>query len=190
MKILFTGASGVGKTTLVNIFIKNNPDYKRTENFTREFRDYLNFPINENVTNESQYAITSMHAYQIVKNDDIISDRSLVDFLVWTKMSKNISKKQYKKHKEDFLKYIKKEDVVHFYIPVEFEVKDDKYRSLDESYRRKIDKKIKKFLKKNEIPYYELTGSIAERYQKMMMHLETEEVFFANKKQRRIKWFG
>lgn len=177
MKILFTGASGVGKSTLVDLFIKSNPEYKRTINFTREFKDYLNFPINENVTNESQYAATTMQAYQIVKNDNIISDRSLVDFLVWTKMSKNISKKQYKKHKKDFLNYIKSDDIIHFYIPIEFEIENDGYRSLDKSYRKKIDKKIKKFLKKNKIHHYTLTGNIDERYQKMIMFLEAEEVF-------------
>ena len=177
MRILLTGASGVGKSTLVKRFLEDNPEFYYPKNFIRPMHSFLDFPINENATNESQYASTAYLAHQIITNENIIFDRGIVDYLVWTKMSKNISKKQYKKHKNDFEKALHLHDVIHLYIPIEFEIEDDGYRSLDNEYRKKTDKNIKKFLDKNNIFYETLTGTVDERYEKMKLIIEAQSIF-------------
>jgi len=180
MRILFTGASGVGKTTLVDKFLLDHSQYYKPDNFIRTMHSYFNFPLNEDTSYEFQYAVTAFMSHQIITNEFMISDRSLVDYMIWSKMAKNISKRQYKKIKKDFIKLLKDKEIIHFYIPIEFDLEQDKFRSKDKKYRNKIDKNIKKFLDKNKIPYVTLTGDVKERYDKMIKtidYIEADKVF-------------
>lgn len=180
MKILFTGASGVGKTTLVDKFLSEYNNFYKPDNFIRTMHNYFNFSLNEETSYEFQYAVTAFMSHQIITNEFMISDRSLVDYMIWSKMAKNISKKQYKKIKKDFIKLLKDKEIIHFYIPIEFDLEQDKFRSKDKKYRDEIDKNIKKFLDKNKISYVTLTGDIENRYNKMIKtinYIEADRVF-------------
>lgn len=177
MRIIFTGASGVGKSTLVEKFLKEHPEYYRPPSFSRPMNSFLGMPLNEESTHESQYATTAFMAHQIITHENLIYDRGIPDCLIYTKASKNISKNQYKKHKKDFMPIFEKVNMLHFYIPIEFEMEEDGVRSLDEEYRRKTDKSMKKFLDKNDIFYETLTGTVDERYEQMLAAIEAQQIF-------------
>jgi len=177
IRIILTGASGVGKSTLVEKFIKEHPEYYRPPSFSRPMNLMLGFPLNEDATHESQYATTAFMSHQILTHNNLIYDRGIIDCLAYTNLSKNISKSQYKKHKMDFMPIFEKVDILHLYIPIEFDMKDDGIRSKDEKYRRKTDKFMKKFLDKNNIFYETLTGTVDERYEQMLNAIEAQQIF-------------
>lgn len=169
MKIFFTGASGVGKSTLVERLQKLYPHLFRPQNFTRPMHSALGFPTNSDITNEVQFATTAFMTYQIITHDDIIYDRCTVDSLVYTQLAKNITDEQYKYHLESFKSIFENlEDAYYFYIPIEFELEEDGIRSKDIEFQKKTDKLIKEFLIENDINFYEITGTVEERMTKIL----------------------
>lgn len=60
-----------------------------------------------------------------------------------------------------------------FYTPIEFPLEKDGVRFEDTRFQKQIDKKILEILDTFNIQYEELTGSIDERVQKVLDHIQT-----------------
>ena len=165
MKITFTGAASTGKTTLVNKLFEEEmfKDYSRMPNIRRELKEYLKeLPINNETTFYQQYSTAIMHAYTLIKNDNLLSDVSMITIIAYTYMSDNVSPKDKKKFEKLFVDIAKKEDII-FYTPIEFAIVEDDFRKNDKEYQQEVDRFIIKTLIKNKIKYHKLTGSVDKR---------------------------
>jgi hypothetical protein len=87
MRIGISGSINVGKTTLVNDFLRAWPNYRTPESTYRDVLKSKNYPHSKNCNKEGQWAILNhmideMQKY--TKSDNIIFDRNPLDFLVFS----------------------------------------------------------------------------------------------------------
>lgn len=156
----FTGASGTGKTTALDLLKKRLPStYKIHTSVIRNLASQRGLTLNELATEQTQNLI--FEAYENILYDDkdvkYINDRCLIDPVAYTmylvsdnKLDKSILDAQWMKLKaavsEGFLEHV-------FYFPVNFPLVRDGVRSEDESYRREIDTFIRSILERLEELY-------------------------------------
>lgn len=182
MKIAFTGAHGVGKTTLINK-LEKGLSLKHSVNVTKEIPRIICDLINDpeyfrrgNNTPVKQMTILLgqlTQEYELAKSDLLICDRTIFDHWAYTTyLFKGKMTEEHIKTCETFqCKHMKTYDKI-FYIPIEFEVEDDGTREADELFQKEIDTIIKKNLNKYDFQYIPITGTIDERYQKVIQQLE------------------
>jgi deoxyadenosine/deoxycytidine kinase len=90
MKIGFTGTMSVGKTTLVNA-LKELPEFK-DYNFATERSEYLRdlgIPLNTDSTIKGQLIFLAERSSELLQKD-IITDRTIIDVIAFTKSAKSI----------------------------------------------------------------------------------------------------
>lgn len=87
MRISVSGTACQGKTTLINDFIKNWPNYKTPSNSYRDVIKSGNYPHSKNCTKDGQWAILNHMIDELQKyskDDKVIFDRGPLDCLVYT----------------------------------------------------------------------------------------------------------
>ena len=90
MKIGFCGTMSVGKTTLVNA-LAELPEFKEYK-FRTERSKYLmelGIPLNTDSTVKGQAVFLAERASELM-NDDIITDRTIIDVMAFAKCSKSL----------------------------------------------------------------------------------------------------
>jgi deoxyadenosine/deoxycytidine kinase len=91
MKIGFTGTMSCGKTTLVNA-LKELPEFEnyvfRTER--SKYLMELGIPLNTDSTIKGQVVFLAERASELM-HENIITDRTIVDVIAFTKSAKSIS---------------------------------------------------------------------------------------------------
>ena len=163
-KILLCGASGTGKTTVLNEFKKHGWDVQ-TE-VVRTLMKEKGIKINELATEEGQAMIMETISKQIGENDYFVADRCWFDALAYTKWSSDhgkFSKQFYEdQYAEGILAFTNDMDkTLIVYFPIEFPLVKDGVRSEDENYRKEVDENIKKLL--DPWPHITVHGSVEER---------------------------
>lgn len=166
MKVGIAGAQSVGKTTLLNAlrsekFLKN---FTICDEVTRRVRSY-GLPINENGTDTTQRLIMQEHVFNIFMYEDMITDRTALDGLVYSSylLKKNkIDANTMKFVRNVFNKTISKYDYL-FYIAPEFEIVDDGERSIDVSFRDEVVELFEQMIQKEKLPVIRIKGSVRER---------------------------
>lgn len=164
MKVLFTGAQGTGKTSVMEAL----PDtWPKIKGVTRKTINENNLAINQNSTDYSQMAIFDAYREVLSVNKDFISERSLFDVLAFTeyqycigKVSQKVFLEQQKRVKE-FVE--KNPNALYIYFPVEFEPQNDGQRSTDPEYQHAIDTLIKLQLDIWGVHYITVHGTVEER---------------------------
>ena len=93
VRIGISGAQSVGKTTLLNALRSEKCfwGYNIRNEVTRTVKSY-GIDINENGSDISQMLIMKEHIYNLVMFDDMITDRTSLDGLVYTKWLYNQGK--------------------------------------------------------------------------------------------------
>ena len=179
MRIICTGAQGTGKTTLMNNLASREEfkNFTKIDSISRSIQKDENVDLGggTNTTSSYQSKIFDKY-YQALSQDNIISDRSLVDVCAYTDNldKSNIDNiiellrelKQCIKYEEEY-----KDNTLYVYLPIEFEVSDDGVRCVDEEYQRSVDSSIKYFLHMTDIPVLRVTGSVEERTQQVIDYL-------------------
>jgi len=150
MRIAISGTACQGKSTLVNDFLKNWPNYKRSEESYRKALKNDKLKINKFVDQESQWKILNCLIDDIQKTDktdNIIFDRCPLDNLVYSlwaedKKSSDIDKEFINKCIPLVQESMKAIDIIFFIpitkaAPVKVELKEN--REIDETFIKEID---------------------------------------------------
>lgn len=168
MKIGFCGTMSVGKTTLVNA-LKNIPEFK-DYHFATERSKYLNslgIPLNTDSTLKGQNIFLAERCTELM-NENLITDRTIVDVIAFTKLAKSISYIDGDAFEEYAKRFIREYDYIFYVSPEGVEIEDNGVRETDAEYREEIDKTIRILFSKYK-PYHNvLKGSTEERVKQVL----------------------
>lgn len=150
MRIGISGSINVGKTTLVNDFLRAWSNYKTPESTYRDVLKSKNYPHSKNCNKEGQWAILNhmideMQKY--TKSDNIIFDRNPLDCLVFSLWAAEMGTSDIDKPFIDKIIPIVKESLKNidliFFVPITavspVEIVDDGKRETDPQYIGEID---------------------------------------------------
>jgi dephospho-CoA kinase len=176
MKIGITGAHSTGKTTLLNA-LRSEPafeSYAICDEVTRQVLA-LGVPINENGNDITQRLIMNQHIVNLALHENMLTDRTALDGLVYTEWLLNNNKIEEKTfhyaqkvYNAIWLNY----DVI-FYTPIEFNVVGDGVRSVDPKFRNDIGSLFEKHLENNPHPnIVTISGSVYKRLEQVFYTLE------------------
>ena len=147
MRIGLTGTMSVGKTTLVAAL-------KESDKFTfykfaterSQFLSDLGIPLNTDSTLKGQTVFLAERCAELI-NENIITDRTIIDVLAFTFEANSISFRNKKAFERYAQRFIKEYDYI-FYIPMDgVLLEDNGVRCVDKEYRDKIDFTIKRMIR-------------------------------------------
>lgn len=169
-RIVFTGAQGTGKTTVLNHYKENGKNA-----ITEVVRKLAKKGVKINADGDEKGQTKIFKEYKKLLSeitpDGYVSDRGLIDVVAYTiylskegKVTKEFAEKQLKA----LLKFRQENpDVTYCYFPIEFDVVDDGVRSQDEQFRKDIDTLIKYLLDTCKVNYITIRGTVEERIAKV-----------------------
>ena len=150
MKIGFCGTMSVGKTTLVNA-LKELPEFKdytfRTER--SKYLMELGIPLNTDSTTKGQSVFLAERASELMQ-DNIITDRTVIDVMAFTRAAESISYYESEKFNELARNLLHEYDYLFYVSPEGVEIEDNGVRTTDANYREVIDSLIKLDLNRNQ----------------------------------------
>ncbi len=175
MRIGITGAQSVGKTTLLNALRSEKlfSNFAICDEVTRRVKSY-GLPINEDGTDVTQLLIMNEHIYNVFMYDNMLTDRTALDGLVYsTYLFKHgkISDKTMGKIRDVFNRVWEQYDTV-FYIQPEFTMVDDGTRSIDIEFRNEIVDIFNSTIEKRNLSVHRVYGSVRNRVTTIMDYLE------------------
>lgn len=170
-RIIFTGAQGTGKTTVLNYFAEQGQNV-----ITEVVRNLAKkgVKINKDGDEKGQGKIFKEYEKLLgeITPEGYISDRGLIDVVAYTvylcrhgKVSEKFVEKQ--------IKALKKfraanPDITYCYFPIEFPVIADEVRDIDEDFRAEIDDIIQHLLVDCQIQPIIIRGSVEKRINKIV----------------------
>lgn len=166
MKVVISGAQGVGKTTLMNLI---KPHYQHRFTIITEIARSLKekgIKINKEADHASQMAILEAHYQNCLLYDDFISDRGAIDaftFATWSYLNGKFSYNEHREHESIFKETVYQYDRL-FYIEPEFEIVKDGVRSTDPVYQNEINDLFLKLYSKYNLEVNVLSGSVENRF--------------------------
>jgi nicotinamide riboside kinase len=147
-RIGFCGTTSVGKTTLVNA-LRELPEFSEYQTRTERSK-YLNdlgIPLNTDSTLKGQTIFLAERCSELLQ-DNIITDRTVIDVMAFTALAKSIDPKA----KSDFLNHaanlINEYDYIFYVDPSGVEIEDNGVRTIDAEYRNDIDYMINFYIAK------------------------------------------
>lgn len=169
-RIVFTGAQGTGKTTVLNFFQEQGMNV-----ITEVVRNLAKKGVNINKDGDEKGQTKIFKEYEKLLGEldfnGYISDRGLVDVVAYTiylskhgKVSEKFADKQ--------IKALKKfreanPDITYCYFPIEFPVEDDGVRDMDEEFRVEIDNIIRYLMETCSIQPIVIRGDVEYRIEKV-----------------------
>lgn len=166
MRIGISGAQSVGKTTLLNALRSEKcfKEYDVRNEVTRTVRDY-GLSINEDGSDITQRLIMKEHIYNLVMFDNMITDRTALDGIVythWLYVNDKVSGTCAGECQDIFQKIVGMYDYL-FYIKPEFPIEDDGVRSSSQQWQDEIVVLFDKYIKEYNLNVINVSGSVRER---------------------------
>lgn len=153
MRVIFTGAQGTGKTTILNYY-KDKGYNVITEIVRNLHKDGVK--INQEGDDDTQWQVFNIYK-ELLSGDEYISDRGLVDVLAYSKEGRDrgvVSDELVKEQLKELRVFTAHNpDILYIYFPIYFVVSGDGVRSVDEEYRKKIDEYIKENMREANIKF-------------------------------------
>lgn len=163
-RILFTGAQGTGKTSVMDCLSEDVPQVR---NITRTVAKNNNLSINTNGTDEGQKTIFNAYKSALEQNKFFVAERSLIDVYAYTLYQASIGKcsgETVRAQMRDIKSFVQRhKNDIYVYFPIEFEPVDDGVRSVDKEYQKAIDEYIHDTLDYFKLNYIKISGSVKER---------------------------
>lgn len=169
-RIIFSGAQGTGKTTVLNYF-KEKGNNVITE-VVRQLKE-SGVKINKDGDEKGQTKIFKTYKSLLgeISVTGYISDRGLFDVVAYTKYLADhgqVSQEFLQKQIKDLKKFVSSNpDIVYCYFPIEFPVEDDGVRDTDEEFRKEIDENIQYLYTTVGISAFVIKGDVETRQQKL-----------------------
>lgn len=166
MRVGIAGAQSVGKTTLLN-GLRSEELFKNftiCNEVTRKVMGY-GLPINENGNDVTQKLIMNEHIANVFMYEDMLTDRTALDGLVYTKYL-------YRNGNVDTNTLIYVQNVFEkvwpcynyvFYIEPEFDIEPDGTRSVNKDFRDGIVELFDQTIEKKNLTLIKLSGSVRNR---------------------------
>lgn len=178
MRIGISGAQSVGKTTLLNALRSEKifENFTICDEVTRRVKKYGLF-INENGNDVTQRLIMQEHIVNIFMNENMITDRTALDGLVYSlylNEQNKISDKTLDSVVKMFDKCISRYDLM-FYIEPEFEIEDDGTRSIDIKFRDRIVELFNEQIRIRNVKAIRLLGSVRQRTEQLINTFKVKE---------------
>lgn len=167
MKVVFTGAQGVGKTTLLDIMEKcvTFPiNFKYIRNSTRNLAK-AGYAINENGNGITQLAIMRLHRDCVERDDSFVMDRCALDgfaYTVYLNRHGKVTSGTVKECERLFKESIGRYDVI-FYLKPEFPITGDGCRSSNVQYQAEVADIFEELIQKYSVNVVPLTGTVGDR---------------------------
>lgn len=164
-KICFTGAHGTGKSTCAThlaSLLKQADPKKSVVLLEENVRRIVKLTDGKLNTIEFQKLAIADQLFRETSNellhDIVITDRTLIDYLVYGILEGNSLPWEYFLLVRKHLKTFKK---IYFIRPDSYEDKiaNDGFRSMDSDFRKKVDKKFKQMLRYGKVEYIEIRSS-------------------------------
>jgi len=139
MKIAFVGTVSVGKTTLVKALSKlpQFKDYYIATERSKYLRD-LGIPLNSDSTLKGQTIFLAERCSELI-NENLITDRSIIDVMAFTKSAKSINSIDKISFDNYASNFINEYDYIFYISPKGIEIEDNGIREIDANYREEID---------------------------------------------------
>jgi predicted ATPase len=169
-RIVFTGAQGTGKTTVLDEF--KNRGFKVITEVVRQLSKQ-GVKINKDGDEDGQTKILDVYKELLseVSLDGYISDRCMVDVLAYSMYlaeQGKVTDEFVQEQKEQLVKFKNENpDIAYCYFPIEFDVVADGVRDTDEDFRAAIDHNIKAILQEVGIQPIIVKGTVEERTAKV-----------------------
>ena len=190
-RIVFTGAQGTGKTTVLKEF-----ESKGLKVITEVVRQLASKGVKINKDGDEKGQTRIFKEYKDLLSelsvDGYISDRCMVDVLAYTMYlaeQGKVTDEFVQKQKKQLVKFKNENpDIAYCYFPIEFDVVADGIRDTDEDFRKAIDTNIRKILMEVGIQPIIVKGTVEERTAKVQrvhdwlhegINLFIEDVFVA-----------
>ena len=166
MKIGFCGTMSVGKTTLVNALaeLSEFKDYKSTTERSKYLME-LGIPLNTDSTVKGQAVFLAERASELM-NDNIITDRTIIDVMAFAKCSKSMNYIE----ANDFCHFasnmLNEYDYIFYVSPEGVDIENNGVRETNADYRKQIDEAIQLLIIKYRHKIknlVEIKGSTKER---------------------------
>lgn len=189
LRIALSGAQGCGKTTLMNVLrgskvIQSIDGLEFLPEIVRELKAKYDIKINELGTLETEMMVMTTHLQNLIGRKRFISDRCLVDNMLYAQASKFPTPLEYSSFNSWLVdRMIGQYDII-FYIPVEFVPPEDGVRNLDKTYYELMKNKFEGFYSEYEKKYPNIIHRISGQVMDRVFQIENivKEVWLSNSK--------